>query len=74
MKGINNNSAIVNPFAQPILTLTIDDQGNTKMDTQLPAEAVVKIVTQAMLGTMFAYVDQMALAAQQGKLKTTNLV
>jgi len=73
VKGINE-SPIVNPFAQPILTLTIDDQGNSKIETQMPAEVVVKIVTQAMLGTMFAYIDQMALAAQQGKLKTTNLV
>jgi hypothetical protein len=74
MKGINNNSAIVNPFAQTALTLTIDDQGQAKVDTQLPPEVVVKLLTQAVLGMIFSYVDQMALAAQQGKLKTTNLV
>lgn len=71
---MNGNNRIVNPFAQPALTVIVDTDGNAKVDTQLPPEVAVKLLTQTVLGMLFSYVDQMALAAQSGKLKTTNIV
>jgi len=65
-----NQSGIVNPFARQVLSVTMDDQGQVKLDTQLPPEVVVKALVNITTESIMNYVSQMALAAQQGKLQT----
>lgn len=67
MKG--NNSAIVNPFALTILTLKINDQGQTHIDTQLPPKETVKALANLVVDLTFQYAEQLAAAAQLGRLQ-----
>lgn len=54
----NSDRAIVNPFAQTVLTLTVDDQYRTelKAPNMHPAQ-VTKILMNVMFDVMFSYID-----------------
>ena len=65
LKGNN----IVNPFARPILKLTIDDQGQSHIETQLQPKDTAKLLATLAMDLTFQYVEQLSAAAQLGKLQ-----
>jgi len=56
--GNNGGGAIVNPFAQTVLTLKVDDQFNSELNApnMHPAQ-VVKVLMNVMFDVLFTYVD-----------------
>lgn len=68
VKG-NNDSGIVNPFAKTVLTVTMDDQMQVRVQTDLPPDVVVKSLTNLAIGIIFEHAETLAAAAQLGKLK-----
>ncbi|NRH21513.1 hypothetical protein HOO68_05740 [Candidatus Gracilibacteria bacterium] len=53
-----SNGQIVNPFARPVLTLSVDDQFQSNLQApDLHPTQVVKILMNVMFDVMFGYID-----------------
>lgn len=58
VKNGNSGDRIVNPFAQTVLSLKVDDQFKTELQApNMHPTQVTKILMNVMFDVMFAYID-----------------
>jgi len=55
LKGTGDGSNIVNPFAKKVLLIEATDDGQTKVDSPLPPDAVCKILSSIIIDLQFKY-------------------
>ena len=73
--GNGNDGRIVNPFAQNVLTLKVDDQFNTelKAPNMHPAH-VTKILMNVMFDVMYSYIDTVTKANEKQPQSENNII
>jgi len=56
--GNGNSGKIVNPFARPVLTLTMNDQAQTELKApDMPPDQVIKVLMTVAIDVMFQYLN-----------------
>lgn len=58
VKGIHD-SRIVNPMAKVIVSLEVTDDGQTRLHSSLPPDALVKLLLSTSVDVIFGYVDSL---------------
>ncbi len=60
VEGLTKESSIENPFAKTIMSLRINDQLQTQLQSNLPPRETAKLLMSTAFDLVFGYVEAMA--------------
>jgi len=71
LKGVPRDSRIINPIAKEILALTINDQMQLQLNTQLAPRDAAKLLLNVAMDLVFGYSEALADAVSRGTFKSS---